>query len=68
VLYISVLWKLFGKYFTDFFFQIFCVKRSDGVSGRPNGAPVCPDGYSGCSDDTVDSFGCSFFLSGRACF
>jgi len=23
------------------------VKRPDCVSGRPNGAPVCPDGYSG---------------------
>jgi len=57
VLYTCVLWKLFGKYFFaifPLFFRFVCVKRSD-------------DG-SGCSDGMVDSFGRSFFLSGRACF
>jgi hypothetical protein len=44
------------------------VKHLDGVSGRSDGAPVCPGGYFGCPNDTVDSSGCSFFLSGRACF
>jgi hypothetical protein len=67
-----VLWKLFGKYFSALFplifFQIFCVKSLDGVSGHPDGAPVCPDGYSGFPDDTIDLSGRSFFLSGQACF
>jgi hypothetical protein len=57
VLYTCVLWKLFGKYFSALFpllFIFFCVKR--------------PDGDSGCPDDTVDSSGRQFFLSGRECF
>jgi hypothetical protein len=72
MLYTCVLWKLFGKYFSAifslFFFQIFfCVKRQDDISRRPDSAPVCPDGDSGCPDYTVDSSGRPFFLSGQAC-
>jgi hypothetical protein len=44
------------------------MKCPDGVSGRLDGAPVCPDDYSSCPDDTIDSSGRSFFLSRRACF
>jgi hypothetical protein len=51
-----------GKYFYALF-QSFCVKRSDGVSGRLDGAPVCPDRVSGCPDNTVDSSGRPFFLT-----
>jgi hypothetical protein len=36
------------------------VKHSDGVSRRPDGAPVSPDSVFGCPDDTVGS-------PGRAC-
>jgi hypothetical protein len=55
----EITWEIFFCSFSSLF-QIFCVKR-------PDGAPVCPDGDSGCLDDTVDSFGRPFFLSGQAC-
>jgi hypothetical protein len=68
-LYTCVFWKLFGKYFSALFplFQIFCVKRLDGVTGCPDCPPGCPDGDSGFPDDKVDSSKRPFFLSWRVC-
>jgi hypothetical protein len=48
-------------------FQMFCVKRSGGVTGCPDGAPGCPDGDSGCLDDTVLSSKHLCSLFGWAC-
>jgi hypothetical protein len=66
---LEIIWEIiFCSFSSLFFFQIFCMKCPDGVSGRLDGAPVCPDDYSSCPDDTIDSSGRSFFLSRRACF
>jgi hypothetical protein len=61
VLYTCVLWKLLGKYFSALFQIFLCEASGRCVSGRPDGAPVCPDGDSGCPDDTVDSSKRQFF-------
>jgi hypothetical protein len=70
VLYTCVLWKLFLEivfYSVSSLFQIFCVKRTNDVLGRPDDDSDCPDGisdvqtkrlirpdvYSSCSDDRV---------------
>jgi hypothetical protein len=53
-----------GNIFMLFFllFPIFLCEASRWcVSGRSDGAPVCPDSDSGCPDDTVDSSGRQFF-------
>jgi len=51
-----VLWKLLGKYFSALFPFFFGEASGWCVLGRLNGAPVCPNGDSGCPNDTVDSF------------
>jgi hypothetical protein len=64
VIYTCVLGKLLEKYIAALFPLVFiflCEAFRRCVSGRP-------DGYLGCSDDTVVSSRRSFFLSGRPCF
>jgi hypothetical protein len=60
-----VLWKLFGTDFSSLFQIFLCEVSERCVSGRPDINPVCPDGFSGCSDDTDER---SFFLFGQTCF
>jgi len=40
---LEIILKIF---FCSLFFIFFCVKRPDGVLGRPDGDPDCPDGIS----------------------
>jgi hypothetical protein len=63
--------EILGKYFSthfstnfpfSFFFQIFLCEASRRYISE------CLDGSLGCPDDTVDSSGRPFFLSGQACF
>jgi hypothetical protein len=72
MLYTCMLWKLFLEIFFCSFsalFHIFlCEVSGRYVWGCPDGYPERLNGYSGCPDDMVSSFGCLWFLSGWPCF
>jgi hypothetical protein len=60
----EIIWEIFFCSFSSLF-RFFSVKRTDGVSGRPDGTAVCPDGYSGlrlCIFGSPYCLGCVFLM------
>jgi hypothetical protein len=52
---LQITWEIVFLLFFLSFSDFLCEASGRCVSGRPDGVPVCLDGYSGCPDDTVDS-------------
>jgi hypothetical protein len=58
---LEITWEIFFCSSSSLFQIFLCEVSGRCVLGRPNDAPVCPDGDSGCLNDTVDSSEHQFF-------